>query len=160
MSNKIIQVAKQRWLSPRIYIYSILLLLLAWLMHRHVQPQIEAGQPLREAESIFVEPARDDLPVKDSELRSVAAKRLPLLVLVGKHSEDLTSLREALLVDWRESYSIVLLQADADTSVLRYFQVKTSPAAILFTPDNEERARYDEPLFNAESLNTWLKSLQ
>lgn len=159
MSSKNVQAAKQRLLSPRIYIYTILLLLLAWLMHRHGQRQIEAGRLLREQESVSVESARVDFPVKDSELRSVVAKRLPLLVLVGQSGDDLAPLRAALLVDWHEHYSIVVLQADDDDSVLRYFQVKTIPAAILFSPDNEERARYEAP-FNAESLNVWLKSLQ
>jgi len=161
MSNLSLRGAKQRLLSPRIYIYTVLLLALAWLMHRQAQRAIEAGQRLHEDASPFAEsetpPA--DFPVKDSQLRAVAGQRLPLLLLLGKRSSELAPLREALLPAWGKKYSIVVLQADDDAALLRYFKTTSLPAAILFTPDNDEQSRQEAP-FDAGSLALWLQSLQ
>jgi hypothetical protein len=159
MSNPFLRGAKQRLLSPRIYIYTVLLLAIAWLMHRHAQRAIEAGQRPPEDVSLFAEPPPADFPVKDSQLHAVAGQRLPLLLLLGKRHSELESLREALQPEWGEKYSIVVLQAEDDAAMLRYFKTKSLPTAILFTPDNDEQARHDAP-FDAASIALWLQSLQ
>lgn len=144
-----------RLLTPRVFFYLFLTLMVAWLMHRHGKHLEEAGQKAA-ASSLFVEPQPATLIFKESDLTSQSASRKPMLLLISNAVHELLEVRQALEMEFCETCSIILLDAGRDKSALDFFRVGKTPVAILFAADNEEVAREENSL-QPESLKIWLK---
>jgi len=122
-------------------------------MYRHGQRLEKASAYLQESQAIKPTPR---LPFKESEMTSPAARKKPMLILIGGGEDKLTELRQALEAEFSETCSIIQLDTGKDAAALEFFRVSKTPAALLFDADNQELARNDEAI-DSESLKVWLK---
>lgn len=148
---------RRRLLAPRLIIYSLLALGLAWMMHHYnssVAKQPTAAKPT-------LKPYPDAPVLRDSTLQT-AQKTLPMLVLVATNNTEAAPSAAYLREKFAGRCTVVLLHAGRDQEALTYFKISSNTAAILFAPDNVECERWEiglspEPL--AERVETALKRL-
>ena len=143
-----------RLLSPRVFFYVFLTLMLAWLMHRHSKHLENAGKPVPVPEETRPEPP--PLQFKESELNAQPARKKPMLILVGGPGDELSELRQTLEKDFREVCSVILLNTSRDASALEFFHIRKTPSILLFGTDNQELTRKEDDIKIA-SVSAWRK---
>jgi hypothetical protein len=142
-----------RLLTPRVFFYVFLTLVTAWLMHRYNKYFQEAGRAAPVSEEARTEP--QPLLFKESELSAPSSQKKPMLILFSGPKDDLTALRQALQQDFRETCSVIQLDAGNDASALEFFRVTKTPSILLFDTDNQELARKEDDI-QLDSISTWL----
>ena len=131
------QPQKSRLLGPRIVIYTILILAMAWVMMRY-DKNLQAE---KSRQSITIHQEETLLPARDSAL--------PRLVLLTDSANDLDDLNSQATKELKGKclVSVVTAAGDADFAILKKaFQVEEFPAAILFDADDNELGRISPPL--------------
>lgn len=145
-----------RLLTPRVFFYVFLTLILAWLMHRHNLHLQEAGKAAPEQTLPSQTLEQRLLPLKESELSATPVRKKPMLILVGGPTDDLSALREKLELSFRESCSIILLNTSRDASALKFFHITKTPSVLFFGTNNQELSRKEEEI-TLESISHWLQ---
>ncbi|MBP5300422.1 MAG: hypothetical protein J6Y80_03355 [Victivallales bacterium] len=136
-----------RRFTPRIVIYTVLILIAAWWMTKLDKTRQNQTLPTSQ-------------PPGSAELLAATAvgadSELPLMVVIAVADE---SVREIVAEAQRRHEGrcrIVLLSTGTDTAgVQKVFQVEDLPAVLLYNKDNKEIARQTGPV-SAESLDTLL----
>lgn len=146
---------RQRLLAPRLLVYALLAAGLAWMMHR-LQPNAP-----RTAAGPTLKPYATNPVLRDSTLQK-PRKTLPLLLVVASPNHQAAPSAAYLREKFAGRCTVVLLQAGHDQEALDYFKIQGDTAAILFSPENVEFARWEtglspEPL--AEQVDAALARL-
>ncbi|MBQ4479672.1 MAG: hypothetical protein II943_03445 [Victivallales bacterium] len=132
---------KSRLLSPRIFIYAAILLIVAWWINRFGQFRQEAaGQPAS--------------PEQPRAVSEHSDSGLPLLVVVALPGEEV----EAVVAEAQKRHQGVCRITLASTELasaanaMEIFQVGKLPAALLYDSGNQEIARFEGEL-SGETLD-------
>lgn len=131
------QPQKNRLLGPRVVIYTILILAMAWVMMRYDK-------------NLQAEKSRRPLSLPQQEtLHPVQESALPRLVLLADSANNLDDLVNQANKELKDKclVSIVTAAGDSDLAILKKaFQVDLFPTAILFDKDDHEIGRVAPPL--------------
>lgn len=123
---------KSRLLSPRIFIYVAILLIVAWWINRF-------GKLKEEQASVASSQAATGFSEETLMASGDAKSQLPLMVVISLPDEEI---RKQVAVAQRRHEgvcNIVLVTTGTDaTDVKQTFQVEKLPAALLFDQDNQE----------------------
>ena len=132
------QPQKSRLLGPRVVIYTILILAMAWVMMRYDKNLEEDNAK------------RNIATPQEVTLKGVpAASTLPRLVLLTDSDNNLDDLVNQANKELKDKclVSVVTAAGDSDLAILKKaFQVDLFPTAILFDKDDQEISRVAPPL--------------
>ncbi|MDD3695951.1 MAG: hypothetical protein PHG44_08300 [Lentisphaeria bacterium] len=143
-----------RLLNPRIVVYLLLTLLLAWLMRRHVEV-IRAQEKAQDAQTA---PSSPHFPIRDAELASGEATPRPMLLLLAGPGDDLGKLQSRLQEEFKQKYAVILLNSRDSLDCQSFFNVEQTPCALLFDEHNNESGRLPEYI-DYEHIKQWLHTL-
>lgn len=151
----------RRVLSPRVVVYCLLTLILAWLMNRNSQIKKANRQQeeIFKKESAEIIAEKKGLTFKDSELSSGDKRNKKMLLLIADVEGSLLPLKEELQKEFGNDWQIVILNSKNTEDNLKFFQLKKLPAALLYDLDNQELARKEENINFAE-LSAILKKFK
>lgn len=128
---------KSRLLSPRIFIYVAILLIVAWWINRF--GRLKEEQASATSMQGTARPSEETI-LADGGKRS----DLPLLVVISLPDEEVREMVASAQRRHAGVCNIVLVTTGIDASdVKRTFQVEKLPAALLFDRDNQEIARVE-----------------
>ena len=136
---------KSRLLSPRIFIYVAILLIVAWWMNRFARFGQDDSAPQGPSPQVNAE----TVMVSGGERSD-----LPLMVVISLPGEEIRELVAEAQRRHEGLCNIVLVTTGIDASdVKRTFQVERLPAAVLFDQDNQELARVEAEV-TAEAIDS------
>lgn len=132
---------RQRLLAPRLIVYAMLAIGLAWMMHRFQA----ATPPAASAAGPTLKPYPAPPALRDSTLQN-SRPALPLLLVIASPDHEAAPTAAYLREKFAGRCNVVLLQAGRDQEALDYFKIQGDTAAILFSPGNAEAARWETGL--------------
>lgn len=144
-----------RLLNPRIVIYLILTLALAWLMHRQFEAiKRRSGQTNHQSA-----PAKEQFYIRANELGTPETATRPMLLLLAGTGDDLAGLQKQLQEKFARQYSVILLNCQGSADYQNFFNVAQLPCALLFDEHNDEIGRMQENI-DFEQVSQWLDTYE
>ena len=119
---------RKRLLSPRIFVYVIVALAMAWLMHRY-----DNAKQLNTLERPNVS---QEIRLTNPELSS-----LPMIVVIPQPGQDLEAEIAAAQKSLKDVCHVTMLTTVNGDEIKKLFKLETLPAAILYDTKNAELAR-------------------
>lgn len=129
----------KRLLAPRIIVYVILALAMAWVVHRY--------ENSRRLEGISQKSLSREVRLVNPEMNG-----LPMIVVVPQPGQELEDEVAASQKDLAGKCHVSMLTVVDGEAIKKLFNLKKLPAALLYDVENREIGRVDDGQVSAEIL--------